>query len=100
MIDPNVMNALMKFDPTNEIINLWLEVTYLRFAMDIILAKNIDRMNMLTKIEVNACREAAQKVLMEKFPKLGITFKEASNFESEPEEKKEEIKIEENDDKK
>lgn len=65
------MNGL---DANNEVVNLWYEVTYLRF----LIKKIADSNQVVGDILNNTCyddiRKEAQEYVTNKFPKLGIKF--------------------------
>ena len=74
----DVMDMLYGIDKKNEIINLWYEITFLRLLMCHALGTNAEISSSITDIAIKECREAAQKVVQERFPAIKIDFSEPS----------------------
>ena len=73
----DIRNMLLGVDTTNEIFNLWYEVTYLRILLGHVVA-NAEGVSLNENILIGA-RIAAQSEVMRKFPMCTITFPDSEN---------------------
>lgn len=69
-------DVLSGIDKTNEIINLWYEVTFLRGVLVQLATKD-----QLGKLNLEFARNEAQEIVRERFPKLKITFSKVTEEE-------------------
>ena len=67
----DIQSMLMGIDKNKEIINLWFELDYQRNLLMEVMKKNSLQ---LDEQMINVSREEAQKQLIERFPKSGISF--------------------------
>lgn len=71
-----IMQAINSGVQNKEIVNLWYEVTYLRFLLIHVLENNPDIGNCVTEESLHKSKELAQEVVLKRFPGLGVTFPE------------------------
>ena len=79
------IESLMGMNKTNEILNLWFELCFLRSMTNrhlTVLYQNSDYSKEFTKSIIDDCREEARKEVEKKFPKFTIDFKKP-NLQSE-----------------
>lgn len=82
----SVINALMGVNPTNEILNLWYEISYLRFMVAKLVEHSTPHegekmMDHFSESLIEEARAFAQKIVKEKFPKVGVTFNKVQENE-------------------
>lgn len=84
----DILDGLLGFNKKKEIIDLWYEVTFVRFILNNIMIENPEVAKCITKEMLDKTRLDAQEHVKNKFPYMGILFgKEA-------EEKKQKIQEE------
>lgn len=79
-MDENVKKVL-GFDETKEILDLWYEVSFLRFMISHILSEN-PQMNQLKIDHFNTSKGQAQQCVKNRFPAMNLTFSEPKVEES------------------
>jgi hypothetical protein len=67
-------SMMLGVNPTNEIFNLWYEVTFLRILLTHVMHKNPEVGACIDEESINACRKEAQDWVQERFPVCEIQF--------------------------
>lgn len=75
MIDNLAANQIL------QTVNVWYEITYLRYVLMKVLDKNPEIKNNINPEDFSEARSLAQKLLLEKFPHYGLNF---SNYNDAP----------------
>jgi hypothetical protein len=70
----NVQNMLLGVNTTNEIFNLWYEITFLRHLLSHILQQNPEVGSCLSDEAIQKCRKEAQDCVQDRFPVCKIEF--------------------------
>lgn len=70
-----VKAAVLGIDVPQEIFDLWYEITYLRSLFSIVLEKNPDISEAITKETFEQARKIAQVGLKKRFPNVDLEYK-------------------------
>lgn len=78
-VDERIDNAPKRIDFTQEVINLWVEVSYLRNLLSSILSECSHEIKMaITYDRIEGCRRNATQEVNKRFPNAKVSLKELS----------------------
>ncbi len=70
----DIKNMLLGVDTTNEIFNLWYEVTFLRMILSNMVSHSLYLQEVMTPELIDECRKQSQDIVQARFPVCKISF--------------------------